>query len=281
MAVGLPVLLQEVFTLLLGGVGRKHSGHDASVDKLPAQFLAVLDGGTKHNGLAVVTKALPVGHHVTHDLEFALFCGFVCPLTPGGLRTRHVRLGTREDSHGHQHAVLCQVVHGGGVDQVREYLAQPHSEGRGRQTNHSGLGVHRKLSPSLVGGVGLIDHQHVHCWPEVALANGLHRGNLKQFIRATTPMFGLDDTVIEQAVSVSHLRGLVNQRGAIAQEHCALALLHGLVADAQTKVGLPSPGGGHDDLVLVAITKPLAKGIVGCQLKLAGCWESIITLTWR
>ena len=91
----------------------------------------MLDGGTKHDGLAVLAKPVPVSDYVTNDRHATLFSGLVCPLTACGGRTSHVGLMAREDSHGHQYAVLRQVVHGGGVDQVGEYLAQACSEGCG------------------------------------------------------------------------------------------------------------------------------------------------------
>lgn len=82
-------------------------------------------------------------------------------------------------------------------------------------------------------------------------------------------------------VAVSHLRGLVDQRGAVAQEDSTLALLHGLVAHTQAEVGLPGTRRGHDDLVLVALFEPLTQGVMCRNLEVAGGGESIIALTRR
>jgi hypothetical protein len=69
---------------------------------------------------------------------------------------------------------------------------------------------------------------------------------------------GLDDAMLVQTIAVSGSRCLVDQRGAVAKKNRTLAALHSLVADPKTKVGLPSPGGGHDHLVLVALFEALA-----------------------
>ena len=132
-----------------------------------------------------------------------------------------------------------------------------------------------------VTGEALVNHQNVHLGPVRALGNSLHRRNLQQLIRPAPPVLGLDDPVLMQTVLVGHFRSLVDQRCAVTQEHRALAFLHRLTADPQAQIGLASPGGGHDHLVFVSLTKPSSKGVVGVDLKLAGCWKSIITLTWR
>ncbi len=132
-----------------------------------------------------------------------------------------------------------------------------------------------------VTGEALVNHQNVHLWPELALGHCLHRGDLKQIIRTASPVLCLDDAMLGQPILVGHRRGLVNQGGAVTQEHGPLAALDGLVAHSKTQVGLACPGGGHDQLVLVAITNPLAQGFMGIDLKLAGCWESVITPAWR
>ena len=95
-------------------------------------------------------------------------------------------------------------------------------------------------------------------------------------------MVGLDDSMVFEAILLSHIRGLVDQRGSITKEDCSLPLLHGFVADAHAEVGLTSTRRCHDHLVLVAILKPLAKCFMGLSLEGSWWWEgcSIITLTW-
>ena len=280
-ALGSLVLLEEHLALLFRGLAREHRSHHAGVDELPAQFLAVLDGRAEHDGLAVVAELVPVIDHVAHDLHAALFGRTLSPLTTRGLGTGHVGLVAGEDSHGHQHAVLREFVHGGGIYQVGKDFSHASREGCGRQADHRGARGLRELSPCLVGGVGLVHHQHVHLGPVGTLGDGLHRGDLEQFVRALAPVVGLNDPVLVHAVAIRDLGGLIDQRGAITQEDGTLALLDGLVAHPQTKVGLPGPGGGHDDLVFVALFESPAQGVVGLQLKVSGSGESIIALTRR
>jgi hypothetical protein len=85
--------------------------------------------------------------------------------------------------------------------------------------------------------------------------------------------------MLVQTVVVSRLGGLVDQRGSVAQKYCAFALLHRFIADTKPKVSLSRPGGGHDQLVLMALSKAPAKGVMGSGLE--GAWwgkgSSIIT----
>ena len=106
--------------------------------------------------------------------------------------------------------------------------------------------------------MGFIDHQHVHLRPELTFGNRLNRCNLQQFIGLASPVIGLNDSMVVQAIVVGHRGCLVDQRGAVAQEYCTLTTLDRLIANPQSKVCLACPGGGHDQLVLVAFTKALS-----------------------
>ena len=124
-----------------------------------------------------------------------------------------------------------------------------------------------------------VNHQHIQLRPIPTLGNGLSRCNLQQLLGLATPMVGLDDSMIPQAVAVSSRRRLVDQGCAVAHEHGTLTLLHSLMTDTQAKVSFTGSGGGHDHLVFVACLEPYAEIMVGTKLEWARKREgrSIIT----
>ena len=122
--------------------------------------------------------------------------------------------------------------------------------------------------------MSLVHHQHVQLRPKVALGHRLSRCDLQQLVGAATPVIRLNDAVLGQAVAVGSFRRLIDQGGAVTQEHRALALLHCFVANAKAKVGLACARGGHDQLVFVASFEPIAQGSVGVKLEWTWRWKS-------
>lgn len=123
--IALAVFLDQQFTLCCGGFAGEHRCHHTRVQKLSGHFLAVLDGGAEHDGLSVLAELhhLPSPLHVD-DFHAAFFGGAIRPLAARRCSAAHVGTLAGEHPHWHQHARLREVMHGGGVDQVREQLSQ-------------------------------------------------------------------------------------------------------------------------------------------------------------
>ena len=229
----------------------------------------MLDGCAEHDGLAVLPKLHPLRHHIANDFHAARFGGAVRPFATRCCGAGHVGTLATEHTHGHQHARLREVVHGGGVDQVREQLSQAGGERRSRQANASGLGGLDELRPHLQLCVGFVDDDHVRLRPVATLRQCLRAGDLVRHFGVAAPVVRLHDAVRSQAIGVCRLAGLIDQCRAVAQKRHLAALHQRLMRDTVAQVGLTGTSGRHDQLVLMAFTEPLTQSLMGRLLERA------------
>ena len=258
-------LAHQRFAFAGGGFAGEHGGQHPGAYKLRAQLLSVGNRAGENDGLAVLCVLHPFVNHVADDFHAALLGGLVAPFAGfAGGGTSHIGPGAGQHAHWHQHARFGQLVHGGGVDQSGEHLAQSLAEWRCSQANHhGGRVVAGVLNPAAMHRVALVHNNHVCLRPELALGNRLGAGDLERQAAIAAWVSGLDDAVRCQASSVSGGAGLVDKRRAVGQKHHALTAQQGFEGHAQRQHRFACTGRCAHQLAAVALYKALAQRLVG------------------